>query len=221
MYIQFSECADVMAMLHGKRPKRVLHIGAHIGEEASAYFEAGVTHVLWGEANTDLVPTLRENIEKFNMNQVILPFGFFDENKELTFNIANNMQSSSLYEMDLHEKYYTGIKFTSARTIQCYRLDALIDAVPAILPWSDFDFINIDTQGAELSILKGLGRHIESPGLKAIYLEVNSEPLYRDIPLVQEIDVYLMKFGFHRLISAWTNAGWGDALYLRNVVRSA
>ena len=53
-----------------------------------------------------------------------------------------------------------------------------------------------------------------------IYLEVNKELLYHGIPLINEIDQYLLEFGFRRIITNWSDAGWGDAFYLKERVEN-
>jgi hypothetical protein len=112
--------------------------------------------------------------------------------------------------LERHAKYYPNIKVIEQKQVMACRLDCLDN-----LAFYDFEFINIDTQGAELAILKGMGGLILSPSIKGIYLEVNKEALYKDIPLVDEIDEYLINYGFIRVLSKWTNEGWGDALYVQ------
>jgi FkbM family methyltransferase len=217
MLINFSKCVQLIEALHGEKVKKIFHVGAHAGEEAAAYAESGVDSVVWFEANTDLIPALSVNVNKFRLSNTIIPYGLFNENKVLKFNVTNNFQSSSLFELGSHSQYYPGIKVVESKNIHCYRLDALMDVNPPLLPWLDFNFINIDTQGAELAVLQGLGRHIDNASIKGIYLEINKESLYLGIPLVDEIDKYLKTYGFHRVLSAWTQEGWGDALYLKSI----
>lgn len=217
MLIEFSKCNSLIESLHGARVKKIFHVGAHIGEEAGVYAQNHVESVIWFEANTDLIPILNANISVYAMNQMIAPFALFNENKVLQFNITNNFQSSSFFDLEKHAEYYPQILVTGTKELQVFRLDSLIDVQPNCLPWHDFGFINIDTQGAELAVLQGLGKYIAMDSIKGIYLEVNSEPLYKDIPLVGEIDVFLDGFGFKRIITDWTDAGWGDALYVKIV----
>jgi FkbM family methyltransferase len=211
MLIEFQQCNKLIETLHGTTVKKVFHVGAHIGEEAALYHAHGVTNVVWFEANETLLPTLDAQIRRYPMAQFIVPHPLFDENKKLKLNITNNPQSSSVFELGTHANHYPGIVVNQIKEVQAYRLDSLIEVQPPYLPWIDCDFINIDTQGAELAVLKGMGKHLRQPSLKGIYLEVNAEPLYKDIPLVTEIDGYLAENGFQRALTAWTKDGWGDA----------
>jgi FkbM family methyltransferase len=204
--IDYQTCLTLI----GKTVKKVLHIGAHIGEEAGAYSSGGVTDVIWFEANDTLIPDLRSHTAQFKMNCQVCNIALWDKDEVLIFNVTNNFQSSSFYDLADHSKYYPTIKVTERKELMACRLESL-----DILDFYDFDFINIDTQGAELAILKGMGALLLSPTIKGIYLEVNREPLYKGIPLVDEIDKYLANYGFLRILSKWTNKGWGDALYVR------
>jgi FkbM family methyltransferase len=216
MLIPFSQVKKLISICHNIEVKKIFHVGAHIGEEAVYYHEADVAEIIWFEANQSLLPLLSSNINKFNLKQVIIPYALWNYNTSLDFHITNNYQSSSFLELQEHLKYYPGIIVTETRKINAYRLDSLIDLKPSILPWSDFDFINIDTQGAELAILQGLGDYIKQGSIKGIYLEVNQEPLYKNIPMVHEIDQFLTQFCFFRILTKWTQEGWGDALYLKS-----
>jgi FkbM family methyltransferase len=220
MLIEFKDCCHIIEAIHGRGIKKAFHVGAHLGEEAVSYAASGVEKVCWFEANQDLIGPLSEQLKTSNINHFIVPFGLHDTNTTLQLNITNGLQSSSFYELGTHAEHYPMIAVTERREMQVFRLDSLMDANPPVLPWVDFDFLNIDTQGAELAVLKGLGHHLADVQLCGIYLEVNSEPLYEGIPLIGEIDAYLEAYGFVRVMTAWTNAGWGDALYVRRVERA-
>lgn len=217
MLIDYSLCSKLIELIHGVKVNKIYHIGAHEGEEASIYAQNLVSHVIWFEANISLVEKLKKNIDAYKMSQNIVPCALYDKNTSIDFHITNNGQSSSLYQLHRHAKYYPNIVVNKTERIKTYRLDTLIDRDPKILPWSDFQFLNIDTQGAELSILKGLGGYIDMDPLKGIYLEINSEPLYENIPLVGEIDDYLASHGFYRVLTKWySDHGWGDGFYLKS-----
>ena len=51
---------------------------------------------------------------------------------------------------------------------------------------------------------------------KWAYIEVNKTHLYKDCPLIGDIDSYMGNFGFTRVDVKWCgNFGWGDAIYIR------
>lgn len=213
MLIDYRICKDIITLSHNFQIQSVVHIGAHIGEEAATYSENGVSEVTWFEANESLLPSLKANISRFQMKQHVIGCALWHTNEQLKFNITNNMQSSSVFELGSHKDHYPQILVQESREIQAFRFDSV--AASGLVKNNQFHFINIDTQGAELAILKGFGDLLHGDSLKGIYLEVNKELLYTGIPLVDEIDIYLNNFGFHRIISKWTDAGWGDAFYLK------
>lgn len=98
MLISFSECVDIVSSLHHVKPRRVLHVGAHTGEEAQSYFEMGCESVVWVEANEALIPSLQAHLATVPIKHQIITAALWDENKILDFKITNNLQSSSLYD---------------------------------------------------------------------------------------------------------------------------
>jgi FkbM family methyltransferase len=92
------------------------------------------------------------------------------------------------------------------------------------------DFLELDTQGTELDILKGADRFLASSvvGLKT---EVEFSPMYEAQPLFAAVDEYVRSFGFMlfdlsrnryrraampRDLVTRGQLLWGDALYLRD-----
>jgi hypothetical protein len=73
--------------------------------------------------------------------------------------------------------------------------------------------INIDVQGYELEVFKGAVKTLEI--IDIIYAEINLEELYKDCVLVDELDAFLRKFGFIRILTQLAHKSWGDALYLK------
>lgn len=216
MLIDFSRCSAAIQACHGIRPTRVYHVGAHLGQEAGAYAANGVTDVVWFEANDDLVPQLARNLEQFPMRQRIVCCALWDADERLQLNLMNNDQCSSIYELGTHRDHYPSISVVARRAVDAYRLEGLMQRDPGELGFTDVQFLNVDTQGAELAVLRGLGEFLMQPSLKGIYLEVNRTQLYDNIPLIGEIDDFLRARGFARIVTAWTHADWGDALYLRS-----
>lgn len=89
--------------------------------------------------------------------------------------------------------YVTGEALRTVRTckIQTHTLDDLCrdSTVPAP------DFLSIDTQGAELAILRGARSCLEQRTI-AVQLEVSFTPLYQNAPLFCDIDQHMRGLGF-------------------------
>ena len=213
MLIDYKKCIQI----HGKPYDVVIHIGAHHGEEIKDYVANGVKKVLWFEANKKMMKHLFENTSKFAIKQEYYCEVLSDENdKEIEFKVTNNGQSSSILDLGTHEKHYPHIVVIEKQILKTKRFDTLCEKNNNSINLNDFQFINLDVQGAELKVLKGFGELFDKfNNIKAIYSEVNFEEVYVGAPLMQEIDAYLKNFGFERVITAETPYKWGDALYLR------
>ena len=196
--------------LHVK-PEGVLHVGAHKAEELNQYRKNKwclKNKTIWVEAQPDLATALNEELDSAQ-NIVINAVAWSEDNVKISFHVTNNGESSSVYELAEHSNKHPQVKEIGILKLKTSKL-------ASVLPkGSKFDFVNLDIQGAELQALKGLGHFIT--GVKWIYTEVNKISLYRDIPLVQEMDEYLATQGFTRYMTRWVPfKGWGDALYISN-----
>jgi hypothetical protein len=100
-----------------------------------------------------------------------------------------------------------------------------VSTLKKILPEGiKIDFLQVDTQGTELSVLKGLENGITD--VRYLLVELNRDENYIGCVQVEELDYYLLVEGFRRVITRWWSS-WGDGLYarkgltptLRNVLR--
>ena len=188
--------------------KRILHVGAHMCQERDAYSSCGIQDkdIYWVEGNGDIVRSMLHAHPQWNIYQELIS----DKNGEnVNFIIMNSDQCSSILELDECKREHPSIVEVSRRIQQTCRLDTLIarNNIPPI------DFMNIDIQGAELLALKGMGHELDH--VKYIYTEVNTKHIYKDCPLIGELDSFLSEHGFVRKETSMTTHGWGDALYVR------
>lgn len=202
------------------KPKGVLHVGANVGEEAPVYNELGIDRVVWIEGNKEICNKLKDNIYKYP-GQIAFNFCVGDENKDTVLHISNNgSQSSSVLDLGTHVIAHPEVKFTHDQEVTMVRIETVFK--PTGLKSDkefniiDCDFLNMDIQGAELKALKGMGDLLHQ--FKWAYLEVNKEELYKGCPMVEDLDMYLLGFGFRRVETRWCgNTGWGDALYIKGI----
>lgn len=211
MLIPYQACVN----LHGKRFSGVIHIGAHHGEEAEAYMQGGVKSIYWFEANKDIMKHLFDATKIYNIAQEYVCQVLSDvDGEEIDFKITNNGQSSSILEFGTHQTYYPNIKVVATKKLRTKRFDTVAKNLNINL--ANFDFINLDVQGAELKVLRGFGNIFEThQNIKAIYSEVNFEEVYVGASLVEELDSFLGTYNFVRVQTVNTPYKWGDALYLR------
>ena len=185
----------------------ILHIGAHECEELRDYVAGGVpaTAVDWVEANPALVARMAE--KGIHVHNAAVS----DVEAELPFYITNNGQSSSLLPFGTHEASYPWCKVVDTITVKTQTLANLITTKN--IPIATRNFWNLDIQGAELSALKSAGDAINSAD--AIYAEVNTQEVYKGCALLPDLDAFLETKGLKRELISMTDAGWGDALYVR------
>lgn len=192
----------------------VLHVGAHVGEEADAYHNLGYQPVVWVEANYDLYGELATNVGRYH-HTVISALVSDEDGEEATFHITRDPEgtamSSSLLELGLHKKHAPWVREVGQRTLHTATIDTLAEHFREI---NRCNFINLDIQGAELLALKGGEKFLTH--CDYIYSEVNTNYVYKDCVLLGELDSWLAQRGFSRRETVMTPAEWGDALYVKD-----
>jgi FkbM family methyltransferase len=186
-------------------PKGIIHIGAHLMEERSDYISNGLYNTIWIEANPKLYEVIKNS-------DIVYNWAISDiDGQFVNFNITNNGQSSSILNLDKHKIYHPQIYVSEVISVKTKRMDTLIKENNIDI--NNYDFLNIDIQGAELLALKGFGDLLYN--IKFIYTEINTDNLYKNCALVSEIDEYLKKYEFKRVETSMTEYEWGDALYIK------
>lgn len=187
----------------------VFHVGAHECEEMAVYDQLNLPResVIWVDALKDKVELARSRGVSTAFHAVI---GAFDD-LHVNFNVANNGQSSSLLELGTHAVEHPDIMFVEQKQMLTTTVDTFF--LRNQLDSSLYNLWNFDIQGAELLALRGAECSLVNAD--ALYLEVNTAPLYENCALVGEIDDFLKPRGFSRVITQMTPHGWGDALYVR------
>jgi len=205
--------SEILTHLKHGTPQGILHVGAHSAEEIHLYSELGVSRVAWIEANPALISRLISNTA-LHVGSSVHFFAALDEDGVLIdLNIANNGESSSVLQFETHTKEHPHIHFVAKTKVPCWKIDTFLSQKG--FSKDLFDFVNIDVQGAELRVLKGM--HNQLFYVKYAYLEVNEKFLYKDCALIHEIDEFLLQYGFKRVITKMTQHGWGDAFYVKEM----
>jgi len=188
----------------------VIHVGAHEGQERDWYGKQGFKYVSWFEPNPIVFHKLQKNIEDQPFHTAY-NIGIHDVLQESVFHVANgDGQSSSILPFGSHKKYHPEVKYEYDINISLLRLDEIINEEVM----ESFNFLNIDTQGVELNVIKSLGKLVSK--LDYIYTEVNEEEVYLGCSLITDIDEYLKPFGFYRIkTKIYKKCHWGDAFYKR------
>jgi len=190
--------------------KGALHVGAHDCEELSFYQRLGITpdKCIW----IDAVQSKVEQASARGIPNVFKAVISDTDNTTVNFHLTNNIESSSILEFGTHEKHHAHVHVTGTTQETTITLDTFFNQKG--LDPKVYDFWNFDIQGAELMALKGASNALQYA--KALYLEVNTEEVYKGCAKLGELDAFLEERGFKRVLTYITPFGWGDALYIRS-----
>lgn len=129
--------------------------------------------------------------------------------RDLDWDFGN--KSSSLLAPGETSAVHPWLQFTDTVKVATSRLDSLA----ARLGITHIDFLHLDVQGAELMALEGAGALLERTW--TVWLEVEAVPLYVGQPLRAEVERFLRRHGFVKLLDTvgdvagdqfWSRASW-------------
>jgi hypothetical protein len=188
--------------------KGVFHLGAHECEELLFYNSFGVKNedIVWIDAVENKVNEAIQRGIPNVYNSLITD----KDDEDVFFNVSNNIQSSSILEFGTHSQEHPHVVYIDKVLKKSITIDTFFERND--LDASKYNFWNFDIQGAELLALKGATESLQYA--KALYLEVNEKELYKNCALIEEIDTFLSQYNFKRVLTKFTQHGWGDALYL-------
>ena len=186
----------------------IFHIGAHQCEEMGFYNKLGIKKedIVW----IDAIPANVAAVTNRGIPNVYTAVITDKDDEEIVFNISNNVQSSSVLELGTHSQEHPGIVYVDKIHVKSITIDTFFERNN--IDASKYDFWNFDIQGAELMALTGASESLKYA--RVLYLEVNEKELYKNCGLMNEIDTYLSKYNFKRVLTNITEHGWGDALYI-------
>jgi FkbM family methyltransferase len=142
----------------GWTPKGVLHIGAWDAWEAKQYAHYCGNNSVFLEANPNSYSRFKNEVEQFGQKIYNLAAWNVDDLEMNLYCPISNPDSSSLLEQN------GNVVITKTITIK-----TLFEREG--LEFSNYDLLNIDTEGAELQVLEGIGDGIKS--FKYIIIEVS------------------------------------------------
>lgn len=200
---------------HNVRPTGIFQVGSSMGQECQTYWDMDIKRMVMIEALPDVFDMMCERTKQFDPYVYRINACIGDEDgKQVLFNVADNEgQSSSILDFDTHTTEHPTVHFVDILPMKTIRLDTLI--AKHEIDVTDYDMLVCDLQGAELMALKGLGEELRK--FNSLYLEVNTKHLYKDCPLVGEIDAYVEQFGFFGVEEMILPFGWGDKLYTKMI----
>ena len=205
---------DISQLKFTKNVHGIIHVGAHNCEERMNYLlnfhNITDDDIIWIEAYKKKVDKIKSELPTIRIfNECISN----KDNENVVFKVTNNIQSSSFLKLKEHLIEHPDIYEIEQIEMKTKCLKTFYDENK--FSYDQFNFINLDIQGAELLALHGAKEILNY--IEYIYVEVNTKELYENCPLLDEIDNYLKMFGFKRQNLLMTEHGWGDAFYVKNI----
>jgi FkbM family methyltransferase len=200
----------------------VVHVGAHKGEEVEQYLSLGFQRIVLIDANPDACKDL---VARFAQDKRISIFNYAvcDRIGTVDFHLhtsrSGSTEPASLLRMKRFSEIVGSLHTPATIQVPAITLDALFDEHG--LQRSDYNFLNVDIQGAEILALKGATSLLSS--MEVVVSEVNLIELYEGGPMEEEIATFLGDHGFAKEHAVYhtlydensTFPAWGECLFVR------
>lgn len=189
----------------------IIHVGANNAAEARFYAEYGDVPVAFFEPIPEVYQKALEATQRFPQQKVYHACCAEVDGRKVTFNVSSNRgMSSSMFGLGRHGELSPGITYVEQFEIKTSRAETILKQDYRL---DDFNLAVIDTQGADLLVLQGLGEFLDH--LEAIYIEISDRPLYEGGCTFDQIYNYLNERGFNLAMLATTVGDWGNAFFKR------
>lgn len=203
-------------------PKVIFDIGSCDGLDSIKYARFFKDSIVYSfEPIKKNVNLIYKNAEKFDVkNLIVEEFAFSNKVGKAIFYLSSGKpeefsnldwdfgnKSSSLLEPNLTKEVLPWLEFNESIEVETNTIHEYCNSKKI----EDIDFIHMDVQGAELLVLEGAGKYIGS--VKMIWLEVENIELYKDQPLKNDVELFLVKNGFVK-IKDTVNYIAGDQLWV-------
>lgn len=222
---------------HNMNMTGVIHIGAHECGEIKNYVEHKIKNGILVEANPQRAKNLEESVRVGRYPQECWPSVQYvtlsKEEAEIcrnykVFNFAVTDKAGEEIELNISthdggvdsifkindigvQTSWTNYQHIHSIKVPTTTLDELMKNVE-----EEYNFINLDVEGAELLVLKG---GVETLKNKIEYIMLESQDVIRfdGSCSARELEEFLVKLGFKLVDYADTGKGWGDQLYIKSI----
>jgi FkbM family methyltransferase len=206
----------------------IFEIGACEGEDSIRYSRLFKNSKIYAfEPLPQNVGIIERNISKYNVKNVrVFNKALSSNNGTAEFYVSTGRpegvpesdwdygnKSSSLLQPDKHGEMAPFIEFKTKVIVDTITLKSFCNSNNI----NQIDYVHMDVQGAELMVLQGAGDFINF--IKVIWLEVSKIHLYKDQPLVDEINKFMIDNNFV-LAKDCIEDVQGDQLYISKVFYS-
>jgi FkbM family methyltransferase len=173
----------------------VVHVGANIGQERDLYQRHGL-NVLWIEPIPEVFAALKANLTGFPRQRALEYLVTDRDDAWYEFHVANNRgESSSILALKDHKDVWPTVEFTRTIKLRSATLATLLAREGVTL--ADYDALVMDTQGSELSVLRGAEPVLSQ--FRFIKTEVPDFEAYEGCAQLKDIERFVTKRGFTEL----------------------
>lgn len=164
------------------------------------------------EPNPNTIAACRKNAAGWPITVVHSAVGDSDAPVTLHVSTTENQGYSSLFTPSGKYDCVEPMPFVDVM-VPCVRLASYIQDTQTPPP----DFLWMDCQGSELSVLRGLGKHLAD--VKGIWTEYLLDEMYVGNPILSDLNEFLERSGFSmrykKDVTFHGKAWFGDAYYQR------
>jgi FkbM family methyltransferase len=200
----------------------IVHVGADVGQEVAQYFSYGFQNIILIEANPECCKVL---LAKFGDDPRVKIFNYAvcDRLGAIDFHIhtsrSGSTEPASILPMKRFKQIVKTLHTPKTIRVAAITLDVLFEKYQ--IAYTDYNFINIDIQGAELLAFKGATKLLSSTDV--IVSEVNLVEMYESGALEGDIVALLEQNGFERKHAIYhtlydedaTFPAWGECLFVK------
>jgi FkbM family methyltransferase len=189
MKIFFDTC---LADFHSEYPIVLVDVGASGGLEKNWEDAKKYLQIIGFEPDERAHQVL---VKEQNKSTIYLNTALGGDNKTSPFYLNSKQQTSSMFKPNLNilKKFPDVERFEILKEIEL-QTDTL-DNLRDINSFSRVDFIKLDTQGSELSILKG-GSETLTNQIFGVEIEIEFAEIYKHQPLFADVDNFMRNLGF-------------------------
>lgn len=186
----------------GVRPKSVIHVGAHLGQDQGEYEKLGIERIFWCEADSECAEIIRQK----NPNSHVIEGLFWSEpNKTIDFWIMQDRAQNSVFDPQSNATPLKKIKRTT--TTLDVEFERLKIPSPILLV--------LDVQGSEIQVLSGAHHLLRLS--KYVICEITEKSTMSQFSVNKaDVESILKRFGYRSSIRRWSHTReYFDILFMK------
>ena len=199
-------------------PRGVLQVGASYGQEMALFLENGIRAGVFIEPLPEPFAALSRSCMQRPNFVAVNVLCAEETGQRVSFHVASNGgMSSSILKPANHLTVFDFVSFEQTVELVTNRLDEVIAFLQANghgAACDGLDLLYMDTQGAELKVLRGAGALLDH--IPYILTEVTRNRLYDGAPTLTELMSFLEPLGYTLNNVNFDKHHCADALFVRN-----